>query len=105
MGNAAPFVVLCWETDRGYVPPFRISSRQFTVCVSYAKSVNLTVCTNSPDVVVPAGAAYDLGATMRGAGVSDKPDLIVVWSSALRANIPVNLRTFRCPKLLICGDT
>ena len=42
---------------------------------------------------------------MRQAGIVGTPDLIVVWSSALRANTPVNLGAFRCPKLLICGDT
>ena len=105
MGSAAPFVVLCWESDAGYVPPFRISPRQFTIGVRNAQSVNSTVCAVPPDIVVPAGIAYDLDATIRNAGVVEKPDLIVVWSSALRANVPLNLRAFGCPELLICGDT
>ena len=105
MGRASPFVVLCWESDVGYVPPFRISPRQFTIGMQYAQPMSVAVCADPPDIVVPAGDAYDLDATMRRAGIEEKPDLIVVWSSALRANMPVNLGAFRCPKLLICGDT
>jgi hypothetical protein len=55
--------------------------------------------------MLPAGTPYDLADAMLQAGIVAKPDLIVVWSSALRANMPVNLGAFRCPKLLICGDT
>jgi Glycosyl transferases group 1 len=105
MGEVEPFVVLCWESDAGYVPPFKISPRQFTIGMQYTEPMNVAVCADPPDIVVPAGDAYDLDATMRRAGIEERPDLIVVWSSALRANIPVNLGAFRCPKLLICGDT
>ena len=105
VGGAEPFVVLCWETDPGYVPPLRISSRQFTIGTRYAQTMDFMICSVSPDIMLPAGVPYDLADTMRQAGIVAKPDLIVVWSSALRANIPCNLGAFRCPKLLICGDT
>ena len=105
MRGAEPFVVLCWETDPGYVPPLRISSRQFTIGTHYAQTMDFMVCDVPPDITMPAGVPYDLAETMRQAGIAAKPDLIVVWSSALRANMPINLRAFHCPKLLICGDT
>lgn len=104
MSAAEPFVVLCWESDPGYVPPIEISARQLTVGVRYAEPSNVVACPRQPDIVVPAGS-YDLAAVLQRAGCLDRPDLIVVWSSALRANLPDNLAAFRCPKLLICGDT
>jgi hypothetical protein len=100
-----PFVVLCWESDPSYVPPLRISSRQFTIGTHYAQTMNFMSCGEPPDIKLPAGTPYDLAEVMHRAGIVAKPDLIVVWSSALRANMPVNLGAFRCPKLLICGDT
>jgi hypothetical protein len=105
MKGPAPFVVLCWETDPSYVPPFRVSPHQFTIGLRYQHAANFTTCNEPPDIVVPAGVAYDLEATMRQAGVTQRPDLIVVWGSALGANRPANLGAFRCPKLLLCGDT
>lgn len=105
MQKAEPFVVLCWESDPGYVAPFRISPRQLIIGVRDMHPSDFTGCTSLPDIIVPAGTRYDLDATLRHAGVAEKPDLIVVWSSALRVNMPANLSAFRCPKLLICGDT
>jgi hypothetical protein len=63
MGEVEPFVVLCWESDAGYVPPFKISPRQFTIGMQYTEPMNVAVCADPPDIVVPAGDAYDLDAT------------------------------------------
>ena len=105
MTGADPLVVLCWEGDPSYIAPLRLSSRQVTVGVRNARAANVVACPEAPDVLVAPGQ-YDLEATLMKAGrPAEQPDLIVVWSSALRANLPVNLGAFRCPKLLICGDT
>lgn len=104
MSGAAPFVVLCWESDPGYVPPLHLSPHQLTVGVRYAKPSNVWANPEPLDIVVSAGR-YDLAAALQQSGLRETPDLIVVWSSALRANLPTNLGAFRCPKLLICGDT
>ena len=101
---AEPFVVLCWESDPGYVAPFHLSPLQLTIGVRYPTPSNVLAHAEPPDILVPPGQ-YDLEATLRGEGRTEQPDLIVVWSSALRANLPANLGAFRCPKLLICGDT
>ena len=97
-------VVLCWEGDPSYIAPLRLSSRQVTIGVSHARPANALACPVAPDILVAPGQ-YDLEATLIEAGWAERPDLIVVWSSALRANLPVNLAAFRCPRLLICGDT
>ncbi len=104
MPGAEPLVVLCWESDPTYIAPFRLSPRQITIGVHYPRPSNILAHTESPDILVPPGR-YDLEATLRQSGTTEQPDLIVVWSSALRANLPVNLGAFRCPRLLICGDT
>jgi glycosyl transferase family 1 len=104
MSGVEPLVVLCWESDPSYIAPLRLSPRQVTVGVRYPRSANVLAPPEVPDILVPAGC-YDLEATLREAGRTEQPDLIVVWSSALRANLPMNLGAFRCPKLLICGDT
>ncbi|HTI84566.1 MAG TPA: glycosyltransferase [Acetobacteraceae bacterium] len=104
MTGADPSVVLCWEGDPSYIAPLRLSSRQVTIGLRYASSANALDCPDAPDILVAPGQ-YDLQATLIKAGWAEQPDLIVVWSSALRANLPVNLGAFRCPKLLICGDT
>ncbi len=96
--------MLCWESDPGYVPPFRISSRQCTIGIRYPVPSHVAVCTNPPDILLPPGR-YDLEAELHGHGFTEPPDLIVVWSNALGANRPQNLGAFRCPRLLICGDT
>jgi hypothetical protein len=101
---ADPFVVLCWENEVGWIPPIRISANQFTIGLRYAAPAVLNPCPVPPDVIAPLGA-FDLEALLRSSGIATKPDLIVVWSSALHDNRPANLRAFRCPKLLICGDT
>jgi hypothetical protein len=105
MARAAPFVVLCWPIDTSYMPFFRISPRQLTIGLRYVQPMNCNVCADLPDIVLPTGSAYDLDATMRHAGVTEPPDLIVVLTSSSGVNQPVNLGAFRCPKLLICGDT
>lgn len=97
--------MLCWEADTGYVPPFQISPRQFTIGVRYAQPTAPVVPVVLPNRLVPAGVAYDLEATLHQAGIAEAPDLIVVWGSAWRANVPINLGAFRSPRLLICGDT
>jgi hypothetical protein len=102
--ETAPLVVLCWETDPGYVPPFRLSPNQITVCVACPQMSQVSGFTGRPDITVPPGV-YDLEATLARVGLRDHPALIVVWSSALGANMPTNLGAFHCPKLLICGDT
>lgn len=104
MPGADPSVVLCWEGDPTYIHPLRLSPRQVTVGVRYPAAANAVLCPEAPDVLVAPGR-YDLEAVLMKAGWTGQPDLIVVWSSALRANLPVNLGAFRCPKLLICGDT
>ncbi len=102
--GAEPLVVLCWENVLGHIPPFRISPRQLTIGVRHPYKFNVTACAEMPEFMVPAGD-YDLEATLDEAGVVEKPDLIVVWTSALGVNVPRNLGAFGCPKLLICGDT
>jgi hypothetical protein len=104
MTAADPFVVLCWESDPGYVAPLRLSQRQITIGVRYATPSNVLARREVPDIFVPPGR-YDLAATLQQTGNPGQPDLIVVWSSALRANLPSNLAAFHYPKLLICGDT
>lgn len=104
MPGADPSVVLCWEGDPTYIPPLRLSPRQLTIGVRYPTAANAVASPQVPDVLVAPGR-YDLEDTLRRAGCAEQPDLVVVWSSALRANLPVNLGAFRCPKLLICGDT
>jgi hypothetical protein len=104
MPGAEPSVVLCWEGDPTYIPPLRLSPRQLTVGVRYPRAANAAASLEVPDVLVAPGR-YDLADTLRKAGGAGRPDLVVVWSSALRANLPVNLGAIRCPKLLICGDT
>jgi hypothetical protein len=104
MPRAEPLVVLCWESDPGYVPPLRLSQRQLTIGVRYKQPANIAVCRQPPHILVPAGR-YDLAAVLDQSGRSEKPDLIVVWSSALQASLPTNLAAFHCPRLLICGDT
>ncbi len=104
MPDADPSVVLCWESDPTYIPPLRLSPKQVTIGVRYPRAANALVCPEAPDLLVAPGQ-YDLEATLAKAGWTEQPDLIVVWSSALRANLPMNLGAFRCPKLLICGDT
>ena len=68
-GCTDPFVVLCWESDPSYVPPLRISSRQFTIGTHYAQTVDFMVCGEPPDIVLPAGVPYDLADTMCRAGI------------------------------------
>ena len=78
--------------------------RQVTIGVRQPDIFNVTVCTEMPQIMVPAGV-YDLDLMLRQAGFVEVPDLIVVWTSALGVNLPSNLSAFRCPKLLICSDT
>ena len=52
-----PFVVLCWETDPSYVPPLRISSRQFTIGTDphASRLTEFMVRNEPPDIMLPAG--------------------------------------------------
>lgn len=104
MPIADPFVVLCWETDPCYMPPPRLSPRQFTIGVRYGRPSNVAVCAEPPSAMVPPGA-YDLEATLRAFGIADRPDLIVVWTTSVFLATPVDLGAFHCPKLLLCSDT
>jgi hypothetical protein len=99
-----PFVVLCWETDFGYIPPPRLSPRQFTIGVIYPNRSNVAVPSETPHTLVPTGA-YDLQATLHASGITDTPDLIVVFTTSVFLVTPGNLGAFRCPKLLLCSDT
>jgi Glycosyl transferases group 1 len=104
MQKADPFVVLCWETDSCYMPPPRLSPRQFTIGIVYGQPSNIAVCAEPLSTMVPTGA-YDLEATLRASGIAETPDLIVVWTTSVFLATPVNLGAFRCPKLLLCSDT
>jgi hypothetical protein len=104
MQQADPFVVLCWETDFGYIPPPLLSPRQFTIGVIYPHRSNVAVPHETPHTLVPTGA-YDLQATLQACGITEPPDLIVVFTTAVFLATPTNLGAFRCPKLLLCSDT
>lgn len=104
MQQADPFVVLCWETDFGYIPPPRLSPRQFTIGVNYPHRSNVAVAAEAPHTLLPTGA-YDLRDTLQACGITDTPDLIVVFTTSVFLTTPGNLGAFRCPKLLLCSDT
>ncbi len=70
MPGTEPFVVLYWESDPGYVQPFRLSPRQLRIGPHYARPANFAIPAESPDIVVPPGT-YDLDATMREAGIAE----------------------------------
>jgi hypothetical protein len=48
--KADPFVVLCWETDANYIPPLRLSPRQFTIGIVYGHPSNVIVSAEAPNI-------------------------------------------------------
>jgi hypothetical protein len=102
--NASPLVVLSWETPPAYVPPIRLSPRQITTCAVTPGNYPFHDGVQPVDLWTPPGR-YDLPAVLRQGGFVERPDLVVVWSSALGTNLPANIAAFDCPKLLIIGDT
>ena len=73
MGGAEPFVVLCWENILGHIPPFRISPRQVTIGVHQPYKFNVTVCTEMPQIMVPAGVTISISRCVR----------LVSWTSPI----------------------
>ncbi len=52
----------------------------------------------------PVGA-YDLAALAARLPPEQKPDVVVCLVDACRRNMPRNLRAFKCPRVLLVGDT
>jgi predicted O-linked N-acetylglucosamine transferase (SPINDLY family) len=52
----------------------------------------------------PAGA-YDAPAFFSQSGITEMPELVLVKADATGRNFPSNLRSFKCPRVLLVGDT
>jgi len=93
-------ILVSWYTNPGYIPPFVLSENQITVgpkIIPDQQKMMFSCWT-------PWGA-YDLRAALEENHIPADFDLIVVWADASRLNLPLNLQSFDCPKLLCLGDT
>ena len=104
-GKAAPHVVLSWGNHPGYIPPPLFSANQTLLCTG--EPVKGPRYDTGRHVVHgwTGGPRADLGETLRAAGRTAKPDLIVVATDVYKKNRMVGLEAFDCPKLLLVGDT
>lgn len=91
-------ILVSWYTNPAYIPPFRLSSRQYTT------GPQLDGTVPPFDAITPRGA-YDLKAVVEQQGGPGKVDLVVVWTDASRVNMPMNVKAFGCPTVLCVGDT
>lgn len=93
-------ILVSWYTNPDYIPPFRLSERQYTT------GPNLNPAGPPPafDAITPQGS-YDLQAVVEEQGGPSSFDLVVVWADASRTNLPLNVRAFGCPAVLCVGDT
>ncbi|MEM1249041.1 MAG: nodulation protein NodZ [Acidobacteriota bacterium] len=102
-----PRILLSGTHDPSVIPAPRLSSNQVTtiprVDDTWFNGPNLDP-ENRPWVHVPA-REYDLAEALREQGVELNFDLLLVQANASRINLPRNLGSFDCPKILLLGDT
>lgn len=84
----------------GYIPPIPLSMNQ-VVCGPHWP----TQKTSGRYVSIKTPKTYDIGRIVAMLPASQRPDLVVVRAGSFMENIPVNLTSIRCPKVLFLGDT
>jgi hypothetical protein len=103
-------VLVSWEINPGYTPPFKLSSNQINVCRVQAGKMSLfSEGEYKISAWTPEGD-YDLFELLKHNNIDTNFDLVVVWSSSAKShkgfyNQPINLHKFNCKKLLVLGDT
>lgn len=91
-------ILVSWYTNPSYIPPFRLSERQYTTGPRLDDNVPPF------DAITPRGR-YDLKAVVESQNGPTSFDLVVVWADASRVNLPMNVKAFGCPTVLCVGDT
>ncbi|ABD01463.1 methyltransferase, FkbM family [Synechococcus sp. JA-2-3B'a(2-13)] len=104
----APRILLNWPTPPDYIPPPQLSDRQVSLCPKRrAKGFGLNFVNLSKELVECPEGDYDLyDFVQQSEQITNKEfDLVIVWTSSFDQSNPLNTRKFKCPTLLLAGDT
>ncbi len=97
---ASPNVLFSTNTPLGYIPPVALSINQ-VVCGPHWE----TQFISDRYVSIKTPRTYDIGRIVAMLPASQKPDLVIVRTDVTMVNVPTNLASIRCPKVLFYGDT
>lgn len=104
----APRILLNWPTPPDYIPPPQLSDRQVSLCPKRrARGFGLNFVNLSKELVECPEGDYDLyDFVQQSEQITNKEfDLVIVWTSSFDQSNPLNTRKFKCPTLLLAGDT
>ena len=96
----SPRILVSWYAPPDVIPPIWLTADQ----VNCGPQSEKQSATPKYRFHTPRGR-YDLAQAVADANAPQEYDLIVVFSDASLSNLPSNLGSFQCPKLLIAGDT